>query len=103
MGLGLVIVGALVVREVSNINTDDVRLVLDSITVGSSKVGSLVNILSILMIVIGVSILAVTVLCLLGIICQNKYMLITVSTQLSSTTKCRHVVTYDLINQQMVI
>lgn len=88
MGLALIIVGGLVVRDVSNINKDHVRLVLDSITVGNSKLGGLVSTLSILMILIGVLILAVTGLGLFGIFCQNKYMLITVSTTISSKRKC---------------
>lgn len=77
MGLGLVIVGALVDTDGSN--TDHVRLVLNSITVteGSSKVGSLVNILSIPMIVTGVAILVVTWFSILGIVFRKKYLLIT--------------------------
>nr|XP_034299752.1 tetraspanin-9-like isoform X1 [Crassostrea gigas]XP_034299753.1 tetraspanin-9-like isoform X1 [Crassostrea gigas] len=77
IGLALIIVGGLVVRDVSSINKDHVRLVLDSITVGISKLGGLVSTLSILMILIGVLILAVTGLGLFGIFCRNKYMLIT--------------------------
>lgn len=87
MGLGLVIVGALVDTDGSN--TDHVRLVLNSITVteGSSKVGSLVNILSIPMIVTGVAILVVTWFSILGIVFRKKYLLITVRTKFALKTK----------------
>lgn len=77
MGVGLIIVGSLVVTDGSN--TDHVRQVLNSITVtiGSSTVGSLVNTLSILMIVTGVAIFVVTWFSLLGIIFQKRFLLIT--------------------------
>lgn len=103
MGLGLIIVGALVDTDGSN--TDHVRLVLNSITVtvGSSTVGSLVNILSILMIVTGVVILVVTWLSLLGIILRKQYLLITVRTEFASKTKCRQLVINDVENQHMAI
>lgn len=103
MGLGLIIVGALVDTDGSN--TDHVRLVLNSITVteGSSKVGSLVNILSIPMIVTGVAILVVTWFSILGIIFRKKYLLITVRTKFASKTKCRHLVINYVENQHMAI
>lgn len=103
MGVGLIIVGSLVVTDGSN--TDHVRLVLNSITVtiGSSTVGSLVNTLSILMIVTGVAILVVTWFSLLGVIFRKKYLLITVRTEYASKTKRRHVVINDLEKQHMAI
>lgn len=103
MGVGLIIVGSLVVTDESN--TDHVRLVLNSITVtiGSSTVGSLVNTLSILMIVTGVAILVVTWFSLLGVIFRKKYLLITVRTEYASKTKRRHVVINDVEKQHMAI
>lgn len=103
MGLGLIIVGALVDTDGSN--TDHVRLVLNSITVteGSSKVGSLVNILSIPMIVTGVAILVVTWFSILGIVFRKKYLLITVRTKFALKTKWRHLVINDVENQHMAI
>lgn len=103
MGVGLIIVGSLVVTDGSN--TDHVRLVLNSITVtiGSSTVGSLVNTLSILMIVTGVAILVVTWFSLLGVIFRKKYLLITVRTEYASKTKRRHVVINDVEKQHMAI
>uniref|UniRef100_A0A8W8KP73 Uncharacterized protein n=1 Tax=Magallana gigas TaxID=29159 RepID=A0A8W8KP73_MAGGI len=77
MGLGLAIAGGLALSNLSNINTDHIKPLLDSIKVGSFQVGSMVNSLSILIIVIGVFILVVSGLGLFGACCQNKCMLVT--------------------------
>lgn len=77
MGLGLVIAGALALTDVSNINTDHIKPLLDSIPVGSFEAGSLVKNLTTLIIVIGAFILLITGLGLFGACCQNKYMLVT--------------------------
>lgn len=77
MGLGLAIAGGLALSNLSNINTDHIKPLLDSIKVGSFQAGSMVNSLSILIIVIGVFILVVSGLGLFGACCQNKCMLVT--------------------------
>lgn len=68
MGVGLIIVGSLVV--IDGLNIDYVRLVLNFIIViiGFFIVGSLVNILFILMIVIGVVIFVVMWFSFFGVI-----------------------------------
>lgn len=77
MGLGLVIAGALALTDVSNINTDHIKPLLDSIPVGSFEAGSLVKNLTTLIIVIGAFILLIAGLGLFGACCQNKFMLVT--------------------------
>lgn len=77
MGLGMVIAGALALTDVSNINTDHIKPLLDSIPVGSFEAGSLVKNLTTLIIVIGAFILLIAGLGLFGACCQNKYMLVT--------------------------
>lgn len=77
MGLGLVIAGALALTDVSNINTDHIKPILDSIPVGSFEAGSLVKNLTTLIIVIGAFILLIAGLGLFGACCQNKFMLVT--------------------------
>lgn len=77
MGLGLAIAGGLALSNLSNINTDHIKPLLDSVKVGSFQAGSMVNNLSILIIVIGVFILVVSGLGLFGSCCQNKCMLTT--------------------------
>lgn len=77
MGLGLVIAGALALTDVSNINTDHIKPLLDSIPVGSFEAGNLVKNLSTLIIVIGAFILLIAGLGLFGACCQNKFMLVT--------------------------
>lgn len=77
MGLGLVIAGALALTDVSNINTDHINPLLDSIPVGSFEAGSLVKNLTTLIIVIGAFILLIAGLGLFGACCQNKFMLVT--------------------------
>lgn len=79
MGLGLVIAGTLAFKDASNINTDHIMPLLDSIPVGSFKAGSLVNSLSTLIIAIGAFILLIAGLGVFGACCQNKCMLVTVS------------------------
>lgn len=77
MGLGLVIAGALALTDVSNINTDHIKPLLDSIPVGSFEAGNLVKNLTTLIIVIGAFILLIAGLGLFGACCQNKFMLVT--------------------------
>lgn len=86
MGLGLAIAGGLALSNLSNINTDHIKPLLDSVKVGSFQAGSMVNNLSILIIVIGVFILVVSGLGLFGSCCQNKCMLTTVSLNCLSIT-----------------
>uniref|UniRef100_A0A8W8KP67 Tetraspanin n=1 Tax=Magallana gigas TaxID=29159 RepID=A0A8W8KP67_MAGGI len=81
MGLGLVIAGALALTDVSNINTDHIKPILDSIPVGSFEAGSLVKNLTTLIIVIGAFILLIAGLGLFGACCQNKFMLVTVENE----------------------
>lgn len=88
MGLGLVIAGALALTDVSNINTDHIKPILDSIPVGSFEAGSLVKNLTTLIIVIGAFILLIAGLGLFGACCQNKFMLVTVSWEFIVTWKC---------------
>lgn len=77
MGLGLIIVGPLALTEVSNINTENIKPLLDSFTVDSA-VGT-VNALSIILIVIGVLIFVVVGLSFAGACFQRRYILVQVS------------------------
>ncbi|XP_065931021.1 tetraspanin-4 [Magallana gigas] len=81
LDIGQVIAGALALTDVSNINTDHTKPVLDSIPVGSFEAGSLVNSLSTLIIVNGAFILLIAGLGLFGACCQNKCMLVTVENE----------------------
>lgn len=77
MGLGLVTVGALAVRDMATVNKDKIKPLLDSLSVDSFSVG-VVNSLSIIIIVVGVFIFFVAGLGIYGACCQNKYLLVTV-------------------------
>ncbi|XP_062569150.1 tetraspanin-18B-like [Saccostrea cucullata] len=76
LGLGLLIVGALMKANVKIIK-DEVKPALNTITVSSYKLGNLTDNLSILLIIIGVFIFLVAGLGLFGACCQNRCMLVT--------------------------
>uniref|UniRef100_K1PNL1 Uncharacterized protein n=1 Tax=Magallana gigas TaxID=29159 RepID=K1PNL1_MAGGI len=76
LGLGLLIVGALMKANVK-IVTDEVKPALNTVTVSSYKLGDLADNLSVVFIVIGVFIFIVAGLGLFGACCQNRCMLVT--------------------------
>ncbi|XP_052675588.1 tetraspanin-1-like [Crassostrea angulata] len=76
VGLMLVTVGVLAVRDISIVNKDKIKPLLDSLAVDSFSVG-VVNSLSIIIIVVGVFIFFVAGLGIYGAFCQNKYVLVT--------------------------
>lgn len=76
LGLGLLIVGALMKANVKIVN-DEVKPALNTVTVSSYKLGDLADNLSVVFIVIGVFIFIVAGLGLFGACCQNRCMLVT--------------------------
>lgn len=80
LGLGLLIVGALMKANVKIIK-EELKPALNSVTVSSYKLGDLTDNLSIVFIAIGVFIFLVAGLGLFGACCQNRCMLVTASTK----------------------
>lgn len=76
MGIGLISVGALA-GDLSNINTENIKPLLDLFT-EDSHVG-MINALSISLIIIGAFTLLAVVLSIAGVFRQNKFILIEVS------------------------
>ncbi|XP_048777618.2 tetraspanin-9-like [Ostrea edulis] len=76
LGLGLLIVGALMKANVKIIK-EELKPALNSVTVSSYKLGDLTDNLSIVFIAIGVFIFLVAGLGLFGACCQNRCMLVT--------------------------
>lgn len=74
MGLGIIIVGSLTFRNVSNINTDHIKSLLECIQAVSK-----VNTLSIILIIIGVVIFVFVGLGFFGAYSKRKYILVEVS------------------------
>lgn len=85
-GLVLLVLGALVVEEVSNIETDNTKPLLDPVLFDSFAAGRLAIDLSILNIIIGTVILVVAVVGLLGIYREMKKLL---SSKYTTTVTCR--------------
>lgn len=80
MGLGLIIVGAQALEELSKINTENINPLLDVFTVDSIKAAVMVKTLSIILIVIGVVLMLVVFgLSIAGEYFQTKYILVQVS------------------------
>lgn len=88
LGLGLLIVGALMKANVK-IVTDEVKPALNTVTVSSYKLGDLADNLSVVFIVIGVFIFIVAGLGLFGACCQNRCMLVTVRLNGVTQLTCR--------------
>lgn len=85
-GVGLIIVGTLSDKEVSNIETDSTKPLLDPVLFDSFAAGRLAIDLSILNIIIGTVILVVAVVGLLGIYREMKKLL---SSKYTTTVTCR--------------
>lgn len=80
MGLGLIIVGAQALEELSKINTENINPLLDVFTVDSIQAAAMVKTLSIILIVIGVALMLVVFgLSIAGVYFQTKYILVQVS------------------------
>lgn len=78
IGLGLLVVGALMKSNVLGLK-DDIKAVLNSIVVNDWKLGNLVGSLTIIFIFIGVFLFLVAFLGFFGAFFQNRCVLVTVS------------------------
>lgn len=76
MGVGLICVGALAIQEVSKINTENIKPLIDLFTTDSVQAVGRVNDLSITLIVIGVVLILVLGLSIAAAYFQKKYILI---------------------------